>query len=789
MTGANSETGYNNSVFSPKEIVIRYLHYVPWVVLSVAIFLILAYLKIRYTTPIYNVTAKLQVKNPAAYGKGSEKFDDIFMMQGTSRNLSDEIELIKSRSMAMRVVKSLGMQVQVYNKGSIRTSLVYQRDIPFDINFYQLKDSSASFSFLITLLDDNQFKLNQEQEPRHFGEIVEMNFGKVMLTRNKRPLWVFASNEFLVSWQSVNSRASALKSALNAAQANDFSSVLTLTFQTENTKTGIDVLNQYMEEFQKASLEDKREIAVNTLLFIDEQLDTVRQQLGGAERNLQLYREKNRVFAPEQQSNISFQEVSESARQLTEQEVKLKVVDYLHKYISDKSNPYRMVPATLGIEEPSLLQQISEYNKLQLERETALKSIGAGNSIIRNMETTIESLRGDMLENLRNIRQTYLLAIQNLDKKLNEAQAEIKTIPQKEKQLLEVTRQQNILQELYSYLLQKKLETSIASASTISNIRIIESAVASASPISPNKKSLYTIALLLGIGVPVGIIFVVEYLNDKVKTRSDIEKFSSVPILGEVGHADDAGTLVVTANNRKFIAEQFRIIRSNLKYIVPKVDKPVLMVTSSFSGEGKSFISTNIGAVMAISGKKTVILEFDIRKPKILKGLGLNERKGITNYIVGNMRLEDIVHRVPGVDNLFVIPCGPVPPNPAEMLLDPKVQEMINDLRLMFEVVIIDTAPIGLVSDSITLGQHVDATIYIVRHNYTLKKHLKLVDELYTEQKLPHLSVIINDIQQRAGYYGYYGYGGYGYGYGYGSDYFEKSSGKSKGWLRWFSRK
>ena len=264
-------------------------------------------------------------------------------------------------------------------------------------------------------------------------------------------------------------------------------------------------------------------------------------------------------------------------------------------------------------------------------------------------------------------------------------------------------------------------------------------------------------------------------LNDKVKSKSDIQQVTDAPILGEIGHAEDSSTLVVTRNNRKFLAEQFRIVRSNLQYILPKVEKAVLLVTSSFSGEGNSFVSTNLGAVLALSGKRTVILEFDIRKPKILKGLGLSERQGITNFIVGNVALKNILYPVPEVENLFVIPCGPIPPNPAEMLLDPRVGELFTQLREQFDTVIIDSAPVGLVSDGITLGQQADASIYIVRHGYTLKKQITLIEDIYQQNKLPHVSIIINDIKVKGGYGGYYGYGvyGYGYGYGYGSNYYD----------------
>jgi capsular exopolysaccharide synthesis family protein len=266
-------------------------------------------------------------------------------------------------------------------------------------------------------------------------------------------------------------------------------------------------------------------------------------------------------------------------------------------------------------------------------------------------------------------------------------------------------------------------------------------------------------------------------LNDKVTTRADIEKITQAPILGEIGHSYSDKVLVVNKTTRSMVAEQFRIIRSNLQYILSsKAEKSVLLVTSSFSGEGKSFVSTNMGAVLALAGKKTVILEFDIRKPKVLSGLGMAKGQGITNYLVGKAKLEDLIKPVPEQENLFILACGPVPPNPAELLLDQRVEDMFVWLREHFDVILIDTAPVGMVSDAMTLSKFADSTLYLVRQGHTFKKQVALIDEFYQANKLPKVSIIINDVKMKPGY-GYYGYGryGYGYGYGYGSYYEEET--------------
>jgi tyrosine-protein kinase Etk/Wzc len=776
---------------TPREIVFRYIRYLPWVILSVVVMLAAAYLKLRYSTPVYSVSGKLLVSSQPPYSGGGEKFDDIFMMQRTDR-LNDEIEIIKSRSIASRVVRSLGLEMQVYNKGKIRSTIIHPNEVPFNFNVIST-DSLKGFGLLVNLLDNNQYRLNEDSTTYYFNQEVKLPGVVFKISPNDINRKSFASNEFLVSWTPTELRAVGLSGSIGVGRVADGTNVLNISYQTENIRLGTDIVNRYMQEYQLASLEDKREIAGKTLAFINSQLDTVNRELKGVENNLQNYRQQNKVFNPEAQTTLLFNELSESKRESFKQEISIKAINNLISYLSNKQNSFNIISFTLGIEEPSLIEQVSAFNRLQVERETSLKTIPANNPTIKAMEAAIEKLRVDMIENLKNVRQIKVLTLDEMNNQNRSAEGVISAIPAREKQMLEVTRQQAILQELYSYLLQKKLETALASASTISSIKVVEPALSSGIPVSPKRNSLYVMALLVGVAIPAGIIFLTGYLNDKVKSKHEIQQITSTPVLGEVGHADQATALVVTSNSRRFLAEQFRVVRSNLQYILPKVDKPAILVTSSFSGEGKSFISTNLGSVLALSGKRTVILEFDIRKPKIMKGLGLHERKGITNYIVSSIKIEDVVHPVSDVENLYVVPCGPVPPNPAEMLLNERVSLLFQELRAKFDVIIVDTAPVGLVSDAITLGQFVDAAVYIVRHNYTLKKQIHLIEDIYQNSKLPHLSIIINDIDATSSYGGY-GYGGYGYGYGYGlgkakNGYFDNEGrgGKRSRLGKWFS--
>ena len=440
------------------------------------------------------------------------------------------------------------------------------------------------------------------------------------------------------------------------------------------------------------------------------------------------------------------------------------------------------MPTDLGIQEPTLLQLIVEYNKAQLERETNLKTTTSSNPLIQGIDASLNQLRSNIIEALGNVKHSYLIADKSIQQYNSSLNNQIRAFPALNVHSNNIQRSQKILEDLYSFLLQKKLETSISSASTISNSRILEPALGRNTPVKPDRKSIYLTYILIGLIIPVSVIAVFELMSDKVNNRVEIERATQAPILGEVGHSDDSQTLVVTRNSRRFIAEQFRILRTNLQYIVGgKANKQVILVTSSFSGEGKSFVSTNMGAGMALSGKKTVIMEFDIRKPKIVTTLDLKRKMGITNYIIGRASLEELPIPVQGIDNLFVIACGPIPPNPSELLLSPRLKDLMEYAKDNFEIVIMDTAPVGLVSDALTLGAYADATIYLVRRGHTVRRLLGLIQELYITKKLPNIAILLNDVKLEGGYYGGYygGYGYYGYGYGHEGGYFEKEAGRS----------
>lgn len=779
-----------NQTVSPRELLLRYIPYTPWILLSLAACLAFSYLKLRYEHNVYPVTSTLMVKDPNERELSSDKIETI-LFSSPDKNIQDEIQVIQTSRMAYRVVRALGLEIAYYQKGNFLTSMLSPSVSPIRMEILHLKDSSASFDMDMTVLDDKSFTLgNKEGANIAFGNPFDNEYGRFVINRTSISLRDDKSREFMISFAPASTRSAELISSLTVVPSGESNNIMRLNFETEAPNLGVQILNQWMSEYERAGFDEKRQSAANALDFINEQLDTANRELGVVERNLLNFREGNMLIDPKQQSELMFNSLAELDKQITTLGVQARLVDNLISYISDTKNPYRQVGTLLNIDEPTLGYQITEFNKLQVDRAVMLQSTPRTNPSMVYLETAIEKLRQDILQNLRNIRQGIQLSLDNLNARNSSANKTVLKMPSKEKQLLDITRRQKILEELYQFLLEKKLETSIQSASTISNVKVLEPAKASSRPVRPNRQSTYMFAILVGFGVPVFIAFLIEYLNDRVRSRQDVVRSTRAPIIGEIGHSMAEDILVVSSSSRKFISEQFKIIRTNLQYVMPAKEKSVILVTSSTSGEGKSFIASNMGAVMALSGKKTAILEFDIRKPKIMSGFGLGKRKGVTNYIIGNISFEELKVKAPGVDNLDIIPCGPIPPNPSELLLDERLEAFLVKLKEHYEVIIIDTAPVGLVSDAIVIGKHADVSLYVIRHDYTYKKQMQLMDEIYTSKRLPNLCIVLNDIRGQAGTYGgYYGYGGYGYGkygYGYGKEYFEDDRKGLKGFANGF---
>jgi tyrosine-protein kinase Etk/Wzc len=783
---------------SLKDLFYKYVRFLPLFLVSLAFALLVAWTYLRYSTRIYGAAGTMLIKSEQQTTR-NDKVEDIISGSNRTNNIQNEIEVLKSRPLMTRVVKKLKLEFGYTAIGKIKEFNVYKQS-PFRIEAFEIADSSRSFSQEIKFINADQFRINNQDGNFSFGQVFTNSNGVFRLVKTSTPA---TGSEYNISWRPAESVAASLVGSIKVQPKTPGTGILSIGIQTTNAQMAADIVNNLMIQYDSMTVEQNNYSTDQMLHFIDGRLDNLKNELDSIQTILLNYQQKNNLINVETQSGMYFDKITEADKAINEQMARVSVADIIYEYLADKKNAYTnvTVPSSLGLDDVTLNELVAGYNIAQLERQSMLDgNIPLGNPSVKGVEGQIEKIRESILENLKNIKVSLNNSINALRRRSGAEQSELKVLPYKIKEYVEIQRQLNTKLALYTLLEGKREEAAITRASTISNSKVLDEAVISNTPVKPNKRTIQILAILLGIGIPALMIFIGEVINDKVSTRFDIERITAASILGEVGHSYSDKTLIVNKTSRSMVAEQFRIIRSNLQYVIPKIEKPVILVTSSFSGEGKSFVSTNMGAVLALTGKRTVILEFDIRKPKVLSGLNMSKRPGISNFLVGKAKMEDLILQVPEYENLFVLPCGPVPPNPSELLLDSKVTEIFTWLREHFDVILVDTAPVGMVSDAMTLGKFADCTLYLVRQGHTFKKQVALIDELYRDNKLPKISIIINDVKVKPGY-GYYGYGRYGYGYGYGqgsNSYYEEETPPSNGFerfllklnpKRWFKRK
>lgn len=754
-----------------KDLFFKYIRFLPAFLLCLALTLFAAWLYLRYATPIYRSAGTLEIKDEkeGTDALNDQKLNQLTLLNTDNVNIQNEIEVLKSKPLMERVVNGLNLQLNYKAIGKIISKDIYKQS-PFLLQIFELYDSSKPFALDVKFLNDTVFRFNDEKRNFGFGELFKNSYGVFRFNRNS---FSSVGKEYVVSWKPTERTTAELASLVQVTPLTG-TDILTISIETTNSIKSSDIINQLMIEYGEMTKEDKSEEAALTLVFVDKSLNSVRHEIDSIEKEKTDFQKVNNLIDLSSQTQAYLANISDAGKSQKDQEILMNEAGVIEDYLIDKQFSYQKVPSPLSLPDLTLQAKIDLYNKAQDSRAGLVEShIPASNPAVKEQDEIIEKLRTDILEALKNIKASTAISINSYKQREDVAQDQMNSLPPQVKKLNEYETELNSKMGIYQYLMEKKLETTISQASTLSNSKVIEKSIPSGSPVKPNRRTVQLLAILAGIGIPALFIFMMEVVNDKVTTRFDIEKMTQAPILGEIGHSFANAALVVNKTNRGMVAEQFRIIRSNLQYVLNKIDKQVILVTSSFSGEGKSFVTTNLGAVMALAGKKTVVIEFDIRKPKILTGLGLSKKGGITNYLLSKSDPEELPVLVPGYDNLYVIACGPVPPNPSEMLLDSRVADLFEYLKQNFDVVLIDTAPVGMVSDAMTLGKFAFCSLYIVRQGHTYKKQIALIDEFYREGKLPKVSIVINDVKIKPGY-GYYGYGRYGYGYGYKSNYYEE---------------
>ena len=538
---------------------------------------------------------------------------------------------------------------------------------------------------------------------------------------------------------------------------------------------GQDFINQLLEMYNRNTNNDKNEIAQKTAEFIDERISIISKELGSTEADLETFKRDAGITDLTSEAQIALAGNAEYEKKSVENRTQISLVNDLRKYL--RGNEYEVLPSNVGLQDAALIGAIERYNEMLVERKRLLRTSTENNPAIVNLDTSIRAMKANVQATLEGTLQGLMITKSNLDREASRYSRRISNAPGQERAYVSIARQQEIKAGLYLMLLQKREENAIALAATANNAKIIDEAIADDTPVSPKRSMIYLIALVLGVGIPVGIIYLIELTKFKIEGRADVEKLTSVPIIGDIPLTDEKndknGSIAVFENKNNLMSETFRNIRTNLQFMLDN-DQKVILVTSTVSGEGKSFVSANLAISLSLLGKKVVIVGLDIRKPGLNKVFHLsNKEKGITQYLSNpETDLMELVQPSDVNKNLFVLPGGAVPPNPTELLARNGLDKAIEILKQNFDYVIMDTAPIGMVTDTLLVGRVADLSVYVCRADYTHKAEYTLINELAIEKKLSKLCTVINGVDLKKRKYGYYyGYGKYGKYYGYGKRY------------------
>ncbi|MBS1503464.1 MAG: polysaccharide biosynthesis tyrosine autokinase, partial [Bacteroidetes bacterium] len=727
-----------------REKIFTYLRHWKWFAFSIVICLILGYIYTKLTTPLYKIETQLLIKdNKDNPGAQNDLLKDLDLFT-SDKIIDNEIQIIRSKTIIANVIRALKLETSYYNTAGVRKRELYN-NLPFEATLLKPSGPTAfEDKLLIRLVNQNEAEVNGKRVNIRYP--FQTEDGLIQIVPNVN--FPVSSENALISVK-FNDMADMLQhydDYLKVDAVSKQASVLVITLEDAIPQRGIDFLNKLVEEYNQAALEDKNKVASKTLAFIDDRLNTIKDQLGSSEQNVEQYKVSKGIANIGTQSQILLQNVGDNDAQLSKVGIQLEVLHNLEIYVSNDNSQPSNLPSMLGIDDPTLLGLVQQLGDVQQKRLALLQTVPETNPLVSSYSDQINALKNAITSSVQNLKKGLLITRAQLQEKNGNFETIIKQVPIQERGLLDVMRQQHLRDTLYMYLLQKREETAMNLASGVADSRIIDRSSCSKDPVKPVKPLIYAMFLLLGIAFPSSVIYLRDILNFRVTKRADIENATTAPILAEISHSDATTALLVVEKPRSMVSEQIRSLRTNLQFVLPKSDEKVILFTSSISGEGKSFISLNLGASLAMAGKKVVILELDLRKPKLHVGLNMDNSKGLSTYLIGKTDYKEILMQIPLQPNYYIIPSGPIPPNPAELLGNGYISKLIKLLKEEFDYIILDAPPIGLVTDAQILGAYANATMFIVRHNYTAKSIIRVIDNLYQNKKFNNLNIILNSI-------------------------------------------
>ncbi len=729
-------------------------------ILCIIAFVALAYLYLRYTAPEYGISAKIMLIKDKTSGPETIVFDDLQNFSEKSTKVDDEIEILKSRSLMVNVVKDLSLNYRFFSEGRIHKQELYPKP-PIKVNFFE-SDSiiqDSGFIFHVNILSDTKFEYHIDGEETSkefsFGTDIPTPIGNMVITPNIVDINKLKGNSIIVQIDPIEKIAKLYKDKLVISSTQEGSNVLTISLEDQVIEKAINIIDELIKQYNNKSIEEKALIAKKTSDFINERIDLIASDLSQVDSSAVNFKAGNRLTNIASDANIYVAAGSENEQQLIAVSTELNMANYMKDFVSNQ-DANELIPANLGLADPALAETTTRYNGLVLERERLLKSSSEKNPIVVNIDQQLSGLKQTMSQSLNNLTNTLSIRVNNLKNREAKINSRIYSVPGQERKFRDIERQQQIKESLYLYLLEKREESVLSLAAKSANAKIIDPAyLMSEFPVSPKKKIIYLAAVIFGLLVPYSIIYLKNILDTKIHSKEDVVKaVSNVPFLAEIPKIPNSKKAFIKRNDRSVLAESFRILHTNLDYFInsKKVSNDkgiVIYVTSTISGEGKSFIAENLALTFAYSNKKVLLLGADIRNPSfrgVLNDKKINKFNGLTEYLIGKKEINEIIQPVLDEGKLDIITSGTIPPNPAEILMNDKMGLLFEEVKKHYDFIVVDTAPSMLVTDTLLISNFADQTIYVTRAGYTDKKILAFPQEIQNGKKLKGMVMVVNEV-------------------------------------------
>jgi capsular exopolysaccharide synthesis family protein len=747
-----------------------------WYLIALIILILIGLSLMLFVSPRYTVTGRVLVTGYNPAGKAVTGVDESTVLNQLGNMFSvpnavmNELEIIHSRTLVEKTVRDMQLNVTYWGQGPLRYEEVYKAS-PYFIQLLSLKNITDPIEYDVRVIDDGNkvHFVDQDSDSTFtmsFGDTVHCWYGSWVLERNPD---VVEKNPHHTLGMVINSWAQtiyAYTQNVTASTVNEQVNIIDLSISGVTPQKNEDMLKHLIGLYVQADIDNHNKVADSTIAFIDERLATVAASLSDVDKGIESFKKQNKLTDLTNDANELVQTSTNVNQSMQDKQVQFKVVEDLENYLKDARNNTRIMPTTAPIQDPAFVQTLDKYNTLQLQRQTYLQTSTENNPNVKSTDIQLSQLRGDLLSMLQTYKKGINTEQTDLESRNAQMQSSIQKVPTQQKIFLDFTRRQNVLEGLYTYLLQTKEQTAVSKSNSLAPIRVIDQPIRGPLPYFPNVVIIVIGIIFLTLVIPSAVIFLKELLNTRVISTDDISDHTDVPIVAGIARNKSKKKMLVDLSQHSEISEQFRALRTNLQFLLPGTNEKVLMTTSSMGGEGKSFITLNLAQVLAVSGKKVLMMEMDLRKPRLTPALHIDHKPGFSDYVVSDMKPADIIRPSGLHPNCFIITSGSIPPNPAELIVNDKVPKLFEALRGEFDYIIIDTPAIGLVSDALLFSQYTDAVLYIIRQRTTYKKQVNIVQGLVNEKRFKKVDIIFNDIKPIPGY-------GYGYKRKYGSGYYD----------------